>query len=122
MIQEAQALPRSRDIVALDGRCCGASMIKPREARHVPDLSVGGIVVVGVELSLREQVAARGAAVIVLAAAVHRHDLAEAVRGRVKTASTPLAARHAALEAARVRPATVVQCVSLAVVIPRPPS
>jgi len=48
-----------------------------------------------------EEPAARRAAIVILAATVHRHDLADEGRGRVETEPAPLSARGAALEAAR---------------------
>jgi len=71
------------------------------KAGDVPDLAIAGIVVVRVELAFVEEPAARRAAIVVLAAAVHRHDLADEGRGRVETAPVPLPTRRAALEAAR---------------------
>src|SRR5258708_16484705 len=75
-------------------------MAEGGEAGQVPDVAIGGVVVVGVELAFVEEPAARRAAIVVLAAAMHRHDLADEGRGRVETAPAPLSARRAALEAA----------------------
>jgi hypothetical protein len=66
----------------------------------LPDLAIARVVVVRIELARVEGLAARRAAIVVLAAAVHRHDLADEGRGRVETAPAPLSARGAALEAA----------------------
>src|SRR5258708_4468899 len=63
-------------------------------------LAIAGVVVVRVELALVEEPAARRAAIVVLAAAMHRHDLADEGRGRVETALAPLPTRRAALETA----------------------
>src|SRR5438034_9322571 len=75
-------------------------MAQPGEARHVPDLPVARIVVVGVELALVEEPAARGAAIVIGAAAVHRHHLAGEARRGIEARPAPLAARWAALEPA----------------------
>src|SRR5713101_5003659 len=91
-------LPK-KSIVAVPDRV-GAPMAEAREAGHVPDLAIASVVVVRVELACVEEPAARRAAIVVLAAAVHRHDLADEGRGRVETAPAPLSARGAALEAA----------------------
>jgi hypothetical protein len=75
-------------------------MAEAREAGHVPDVTIACVVVVRIELAFIEEPAARRASIVILAAAVHRHDLADEVRRRVETASAPLFARGAALEAA----------------------
>lgn len=75
-------------------------MVQTGEARHVPDLTVARLVVIGVELPLIEELTARGAAVIVLAAAVNGYYFAEELRRRIETDPAQLAARRAALEAA----------------------
>src|SRR5216683_2146385 len=54
----------------------GALMAEAREAGHVPDLAIAGVVVVRVELACVEEPGAGRAAIVVLAAAMHRHDLA----------------------------------------------
>src|SRR5229473_4743400 len=78
-----------------------APVAEGAEAGHVPDLAIAGVVVVRVELTFVEEPAARRAAIVILAATVHRHDLADEGRGRVETEPAPLSARGAALEAAR---------------------
>ena len=78
----------------------GAPMAEAREAEHVPDLAIASVVVVRTELARVEGLAARRAAIVVLAAAMRRHDLADEGGGRVQTAPAPLSARGAVLEAA----------------------
>ena len=51
-------------------------MAEAREAGHVPDLAIARVVVVRIELACVEEPAARRAAIVILAAAMHRHDLA----------------------------------------------
>src|ERR1700730_17972882 len=92
-------VPPCMRIVVVPGRV-GAPMAEPGEAGHVPDLAIAGVVVVRIELAFIEELDARRAAIVVLAAAMHRHDLADEGRGRVKTAPAPLSAHRAALEAA----------------------
>src|SRR6266446_1344132 len=78
----------------------GALMAEAREAGHVPDLAIAGVVVVRVELAFVEEPLAGRAAIVVLAGTVHRHDLADELWGRVEAAPAPLPTRRAALEAA----------------------
>ena len=90
---------REKNIVVIPDRVW-APMAEAREAGHVPDLAIARVVVVRIELACVEEPAARRAAIVVLASAVHRHDLADEGGGRVETAPAPLSARGTALEAA----------------------
>ena len=64
-----------------------APVAQPAEPRHVPDLAVRGVEVVGVDLALVERPAAAGAAGVVLAAAADAHD--QAPRGAGWGRGTP---------------------------------
>src|SRR5260370_41287924 len=66
-----------------------APVAEGAEAGHGPDLAIAGAVVVRVELAFVEEPAARRAAIVVLAATVHRHDLPPEGRHRSETAPAP---------------------------------
>src|SRR5262245_11905803 len=76
------------------------SMVERRESRIVPDLSIGLVVLVRVELALMQQLAARGTPVVVGAAAVHVHHLARELDAAIEATPLPLTAPAAAVEPA----------------------
>ena len=73
-------------------------MSERTESGHVPDLAVAGVVVVGVEPALVEELAASRAQVVVGAAAVDRDHERGNQDARGEALTPPLAARRAACE------------------------
>jgi len=82
------------------GRRLGTHMAEAREARRMPDLAIDLVVRVRVELALVQEVAARGAPVVIGTAAMHVHHLTRERGARIEAPAAPLATARAADEPA----------------------